>query len=91
MNQREAAEWLGVPLARVQNWYQGRSEVPADVMLKIWVLIDKQTREAKYVVCLITDYGLTVKTALDEAEKIDGWPTKSAHDAMLGRVLAMIY
>ena len=91
LNQREAAEWLGVPKARVENWYQGRSKVPDDVMLKIRELLDKQTRAVQKKFNLIKgwkEYYFSYYLS-DRAARRDGWPTKSAYDVVLGRVSSM--
>lgn len=93
---REAAVYLNVSHNTAESWAGGRRSVPAGVMAEMFSLIDRQERAAREAVDVIT--GMAAQRpdmeAIDigfcaddfEAQSL-GWPCKTAHDAVIRRVL----
>lgn len=90
---REAASYLDVSYDSVKNWLYGRHNAPDGVLYEMSDLIDKQNAAAAQVLDLFEDLAnapdeIEIGYCADDHEaQALGWPCKSAHDAVIRRVV----
>lgn len=97
----EAAEYCAVSFDTAKSWYYGRRASPGSVINELRDLINRQEHAAQQAITVIhqqiAQHGVPGELTIgycagdDEARKAPlGWPCKSAHDAVIARVLAAL-
>lgn len=99
LSKREAAHWLRVREDTVQDWSRGRSRAPAPVIEMLASLVESQEIKADEFTSqlekMVAQQGLPdqieVGVSADDHEAVlNGFPTRSAEAACIGRALSMM-
>ena len=94
---REAADFLDVRFNTIESWSSGRRSIPDGAVAQLLTLIDRQGRAAQEALSAIRE-GVAEHGVLPEEIEIGlstddhearglGWPTVSAHAAVLRRLI----
>lgn len=89
LSNSEVSKLLDVSLNTVKAWTRGKNPVPDRIIKELFELVDRQNRTAAKILKdnpNITKPELSYCADDDQAQEL-GYPTKSAHDAMLRRVI----
>ena len=89
---REASRYLDVSYDSIKAWLYGKYNCPGGVILEMAVLCNKQGAAADAVLDLIEEnpdaQDVEIGYCADDHEAQGlGWPTKTAHDAVIRRVI----